>query len=152
MKYIIILLSFLSLSFGEDGSSVRVFSNDDIKQWRAQLSDKSLKKFYNNESLSKFPLDRVQPVYDRVVGEVQTKLHTAKLNPKGFRLNAQKDKEFLIFLVEVTRKYSRQFDPGNNHFRAFSKLYNSSKKDMNLAIERSSLKAYDKKIVRANIR
>lgn len=152
MKYIIILLSFLSLSFGEDGSSVRVFSNDEVKKWRVELSDASLQKAYNNEELSDFPLDRVQPFYEKVINEVKAKLLSTKLNEKGFKLNAQKDKELLIYIVEVTRKYSRQFDPGNAHFRAFSKLYKSAKKDISLAIEQSSLTAYDKKIVRANIR
>jgi len=152
MKYMIILLSFCSLSFGEDGSSVRVFSNKDIKEWRKTLSSDELKKSFNNESLSSFPLDRVQPLYEKVIHEVKAKISEAKPNKKGFHLNAQKDKEFLSFLVEVTRRYSKDFDPGNGHFRVFSQLYKVAQKDMSLAIERSSLPAYDKKIVRANIR
>ena len=55
-------------------------------------------------------------------------------------------------MVEVTRRYSQKFDPGNGHYRVFSQLYRLASKDMSLAIEKSNLSAYDKKIVRANIR
>ena len=152
MKYLIILLSFFTLSFGEDGSSVRVFTDEQIKEWRSELSDENLTQAFNNEELSNFPLDRIQPIYEKSVFQIKALLAFVQKNEKGYKLNAQKDKELLIFVVEITRKYSQSFDPGNGHYRVFSKLYRSAPKDMNLAIENSGLSAYDKKIVRANIR
>jgi hypothetical protein len=152
MKYLISILSFFTLSFGEDGSSVRVFTDKQIKTWRIELSDENLTKAFNDESLSQFPLDRIQPIYESNVLNVESVIKSAPKNKNGYRLNSQKDKEFLIFLVETTRRYSQNFDPGNGHYRIFSKLYKAAPKDMSLAIERSSLSAYDKKIVKANIR
>ena len=152
MKGIIIVLSFFTLSFGEKGSSVRVFTNAQITQWRTKLSNENLTQAFNNEELSTFSLDRVQPIYEQVIFEIKSRLSSAQFNENGFKLNAQKDKELLIFVVEVTRRYSQKFDPGNGHYRVFSQLYRLVSKDMSLAIERSNLSAYDKKIVRANIR
>ena len=152
MKYLITLLSFFTLSFGEDGSSVRVFSDVEIMEWRSSLSNENLEVAFNNEQLSSFPLDRIQPIYEETLSQIKSRLNSAELNENGFKLNAQQDKELLIFVVEVTRAYSQNFDPGNGHFRSFSQLYRSAEKDMSLAIERANLTAYDKKIVRANIR
>ena len=152
MKYLITLLSFFTLSFGEDASSFRVFSDVEITQWRLSLSSENLTTAFNNEELSSFPLDRIQPIYDETLAEIQSRLESVESNENGFKLNSQKDKELLIFIIEETRAYSRNFDPGNAHFRSFSQLYHAAEKDMSLAIERANLSAYDKKIVRANIR
>lgn len=152
MKYLVTLLSFFILSFSEAGSSARVFTDSQIAQWKFALSNESLNTAFNNEALSDFPLDRVQPLYDKTVLEIKATLESAVENESGYRLSDQKDKNLLIFLVEVTRRYSKNYDPGNAHFGTFSELYLVAPKDLSLAIERSSLKAYDKKIVRANIK
>ena len=152
MKYIVTLLSFFILSFVEAGSSIRVFTNSQIAKCKLELSDKSLNSAFNNETLSDFPLDRVQPLYDRNILQIKIILESAVEDESGYKLSDPKDKDLLVFLVEVTRRYSKSYDPGNAHFGSFSDLYSVAPKDLSLAIERSSLTGYDKKIVRANIK
>ena len=152
MKYLITLLLIFVLSFGEAGSSIKVFSESQIANWKLELSNESLDTAFNNEALSDFPLDRVQPLYDEKVLEIKKILESAVEDESGYKLSDNKDKDLLIFVVEVTRRYSKSYDPGNAHFGSFSELYSVAPKDLSLAIERSSLSGYDKKIIRANIK
>ena len=67
-----------------------MFTNAQITQWRTKLSNENLTQAFNNEELSTFSLDRVQPIYEQVIFEIKSRLSSAQFNENGFKLKRTK--------------------------------------------------------------
>lgn len=135
-KYIWIsgILFFTSFAWAKS-----LYSNAQISQMSAQLASSNLIQVAKTKGV-----DGANKVYAAVINNVVSQSSRLPASSNGYKLTANSDRDFLIFIVERTQDFSSRIDGGLIHFGSFEKLYKAIPTDTEWAIGRSRLTTNEK--------
>jgi hypothetical protein len=129
-KILLTLVLIFSSSAFADKESKAVLSSG----LSGQISTAHLDKDFKSGGI-----DALTQTIANVSSEIKKVYEDAKPDKNGLKVTDNKGKKILVQLVSAVEYITVNFDKGNQHYYAFSKLYEAIPLDVSLAIEKSML-------------
>jgi hypothetical protein len=119
-----------------------LFTSSEISQMKSEISKENLLSVYKKKDI-----DGANDVYYKVVTKFASKAKKLKAGKNGDKLTSNDDKDFLIYIVNITQFFTDKIDGGLIHFYGYGKLYQVLPVDLEWAIERSNLSKSDRELM-----
>lgn len=146
MKHLLIMIScfFISMSLAsaQKAKAQALYSEKQVQVIKNKISKQNLKSIFDKKGL-----DAANEVFFDVVVDFAKRAKALAKKSKTQRtdiLQADSDKELLIYIVNRAQDFTDDIDGGLIHFYGLSKLYEVVQKDFDWAIDRSGLTANDR--------